>query len=76
MVEEHFEILPSETPQIALIILIYCHINTFTVVEENFEILPCETPQIGLIILIVILIPSPWLKKILKFYSVKRPRVV
>ena len=52
MVEENFEILPFETPQIDLIILIYCHINTFTMVEENFEICPSETLQIDLIILI------------------------
>ena len=57
----------SETPQIGLIILIYCHINTFTMVKENFDISPSETLQIGLIIFIIILIPLPWLKKILKF---------
>ena len=52
MVEENFEILPSEMPQIGLIILIYCYINTFNMVEENFETLPSETPQISLIIVI------------------------
>ena len=69
MVEENLEILPSETPQIGLIIVIYCHINTFTTVEENVEILPSETPQIDLIILIYYHTHTfTMLKKILIFY--------
>ena len=71
MVEENFEILPSETLHIGLIILIYCYINTFTMVEEIFEIIPSETPQIDLITLIYYHTHTfTMLKKILIFYLV------
>ena len=45
-------------------------------VEENFKIRLTETLQDGLILLFsVIVIPSPWLKKILKFDFLKRLRM-
>ena len=40
-------------------------------VEENFEIQPSEKHQNGSILLILLIIPSPWLKKFLKFNILK-----
>ncbi len=76
MVEENFEIRLSETSQNGSILLLFFHSHTMTMVEESFEIRLSETLQNGLILLCsVVVIPSPWLKKILKFDFLKRPRM-
>ena len=56
-------------PERPYVFYLFFHNNTFTMVEENFEIWHSETLQNGLILLLsFILIPSPWLKKILLIY--------
>ncbi len=50
--------------------------HTFIMVEENFEVWLSKTLQKGLILLSSgVIIPSPWLKKILKFDFLKRSRM-
>ncbi len=75
MVEENFEIWLSQTLQTGLILL-FSGVHTVTMVEENFEIWLSETHQNDLILLFSgVVIPSPWLKKILKFDFLKHTRM-
>ena len=76
MVEENFEMLLSETAQNDF--TDFCRNHTFTMVEEIFVIWLSETTQNGLILLfsvVVVVISSPWLKKILKFEFLKYSRL-
>ncbi len=61
-------------PQNDSIILLFFHIHTFTMVEENFKIRLSETPRLAQFYYFsVVVILSPWLKKILKIDFLKRP---
>ena len=71
MVEEKFEIWSSETFQIDLI-LILSDKNNFTMVEENFEIEGLKRSRLIWFLYFLIIIISPWLKKLLKFRNLVR----